>query len=297
MFLRFLSILFTIAALTVSCTSPEQEVVAEKRYIEPFPGPKVKPSEAALRVCADPNNMPFSNSNGEGFENKIAELIASEMRVPVEYTWWAQRRGFFRNTLREARCDVVIGVPMGSERAETTRPYYRSSYVFISRADRQLDIRSFDDPRLRELKIGVPMIGDDGRNPPPVHALSNRGIINNIKGYTVYGDYKEESPPAKIVNAVARGEVDIAIVWGPLAGYFADRQPVPLSILPAIPDADPYLPFAYDIGIGVRHGEEEFRAKLDDILERCRADIEKILAQYHVPTVAPSNNTIAEDDE
>ena len=289
MYLRFLSLLLIAAAVFISaCSKAEQPVVAEKHYIEPLPGPKVPPSQAALRVCADPNNLPFTNSKEEGFENKIASLIASEMHIPVEYTWWAQRRGFFRNTLRSGMCDVVLGVPNGSERAETSKPYYRSSYVFVTRKDRNLDIQSFDDPRLRELKIGVQMIGDDGRNPPPVHALSNRGIINNLKGYTVYGDYKEESPPAKIINAVAKGEVDIAIVWGPLAGYFAAKQPVPLTIRPVVPETDPDLPFAYDISFGVREGEDDFRAKIENILARKKTNVEKILQQYHVPVVEGS---------
>jgi mxaJ protein len=289
MYSHFLKIVFcaSFGSLLISCGNLGSSAIAEKQYIEPLKQAKVPVSQTALRVCADPNNLPFSNSKGEGFENKIAQLIASDMKLPVEYTWWAQRRGFFRNTLGAGKCDLVIGLPNGTERAETTAPYYRSSYVFVSRADRGLCVTSLDDPQLKDLVIGVQMIGDDGLNTPPVHALSNRGIVNNIKGYTVYGNYQLANPPARIISAVVDRDVDIAIVWGPLAGYFAKRQPVPLSVVPVSPQVDPPdLPFAFDISMGVRSGEDEFRNKVEEITARRRDEIEKILAEYNVPRLA-----------
>lgn len=240
----------------------------------------------ALRVCADPNNLPFSNDRLEGFENKIAELVAREMNLAVEYTWWAQRRGFFRNTLKAGACDLVIGVPSSFEMALTTSPYYRSTYVFVYRKDRGLHVRSFDDPLLHKVKIGVQMIGDDFANTPPAHALTNRKIIENVRGYTVYGDYAQANPPARIIDAVVKGEVDMAVVWGPLAGYFARRQKVPLEIVPVSPQIDlPFLPFVYDISMGVRRGDDAFRENLEEILARKRAEIESILDDYAVPRV------------
>ena len=240
----------------------------------------------SLRICADPNNLPFSNDRLEGFENKIAELIAREMKIDVEYTWWAQRRGFFRNTLKAGACDLVIGVPSSFELALTTSPYYRSTYVFVYRQDRGLKIHSFDNPILHRIKIGVQMIGDDFANTPPAHALTNRKIIQNVRGYTVYGDYAQPDPPARIIDAVARGEVDVAVVWGPLAGYFAQRQKVKLEIVPVSPEIDlPFLPFVYDISMGVRRGDDAFREELEEILVRKRALIESILDQYGVPRV------------
>jgi len=236
-------------------------------------------------VCADPNNLPFTNQKGEGFENKIAELIAKRMGLPVEYTWFAQRRGFFRNTLREGRCDAVIGAPEKFERADSTEPYYYSSYVFVSRRDSDLNITSFDDPRLKDLNIGVQMIGDDALNTPPAHLLADRGIIDNVKGYSVYGEYTDPNPPSKIIDAVANKDVDIAVVWGPLAGYFAAKQKVPLDIRVVEPRADERLPVAFGISIAVRYGEDEFKQKLDDILHKDRAEIDRILGDYHIPTV------------
>lgn len=243
-----------------------------------------------LRVCADPNNLPFSNERGEGFENKIAELLARDLGERVEYTWWAQRRGFFRNTLKAGMCDVVIGVPSGFEMALTTKPYYRSSYVFLSRKDRHLNLSSLDDPQLKKLRIGVQIIGDDQSNAPPAHALTRRHIVDNVKGFTVYGDYSQPNPPARIVDAVAKGDIDLAIVWGPLAGYFAKQSHVALDVVPVTPQIDqPFLPFVFDISMGVRRGDPELRDQLEQVMEQRRADIDRILKDYRVPRVEGGN--------
>jgi mxaJ protein len=261
-------LLILLAVLAVGCARGEAE-----------------PSRV-LRVCADPNNLPFSNRRLEGFENEIATLVARDMGASVEYTWWAQRRGFLRNTLRAGACDVVLGLPSSVEAALTTRPYYRSSYVFVVRRDRGIGVRSFDDPALRTLRVGVPLAGDDGANPPPVHALAKRGLIDNVVGYSVYGDYARENPPARIIGAVAAGEIDVAVAWGPLAGYFAARQPVPLDIAPVSPRVDlPFLPFVFDIAMGVRREDTALRDELDAILERRRPEIDALLDRYGVPRV------------
>lgn len=239
-----------------------------------------------LRVCADPNNLPFSNRRLEGFENRIAQMLAGEMHATVSYTWWAQRRGFVRNTLNACDCDVIIGVPSSFELAMATRPYYRSTYVFLTRKDRGLKITSLDDPRLKTLKVGVQMVGDDYATTPPALALAHRGAINNVVGYTVYGDYSTENPPARIVDAVVSGDVDVAVVWGPLAGYFARRQSVPLEITPVSPQIDPpYLPFVYDISMAVRRRDTALYARLESIIERRQGTIDSILDAYGVPRV------------
>jgi mxaJ protein len=242
--------------------------------------------ERELRVCADPNNLPFSNERGEGFENKIAELIAKDMGARVRYTWFAQRRGFVRNTLKAGECDIVVGVPSSFDLTGVTIPYYRSSYVFVTRRDRNLNIRSFDDPRLRLVKIGVQLVGDDGMNTPPVHALANRGIRGNLKGYLVTGDYSQPNPPARIIDGVVKGEVDVAIVWGPLAGYFARQEKVALEIIPVSPQIDlPFLPEVFDISMGVRREDKAFRDQLDSIIEKRMPDIDAILDAYHIPRI------------
>jgi mxaJ protein len=237
-----------------------------------------------LRVCSDPNNLPFSNKRGEGFENKLAQLVARELGTTVSYYWFAQRRGFVRNTLTAGKCDVIVGVPSSFELALTTRPYYRSGYVFVTRRDRKLAIESLDDPRLRKLKIGVQMIGDDYTSSPPAHALANRGIVRNVAGYMVYGDYSQESPTRRIIDAVASGEVDVSAVWGPTAGYFIRRSRVPLVATPVTPQIDlPFLPFVFDIAMAVRRGDTALRDKLDAILVRREKEIDAILREYGVP--------------
>jgi mxaJ protein len=276
--LRRIFICVICVLLATGCSSHKAEPIAVASA-QPFTRPP-----GVLRVCADPNNLPFSNQSGEGFENKLAELLAHDLGERVEYTWWAQRRGFFRNTLKAGVCDLVIGVPSGFEMALTTRPYYRSTYVFLSRKDRHLDVKSFDDPSLRKLRIGVQIIGDDQSNAPPAHALTRRHIIDNVKGFTLYGDYSQHDPPARIVDAVTKGDIDLAIVWGPLAGYFAKQSHVPLEIVPVSPQIDqPFLPFVFDISMGVRRGDQEFRDRVDQFLEQRRGEIDRILADYRVP--------------
>ena len=244
------------------------------------------PATRVLRVAADPNNLPFSNERLEGFENKIAQLIASDLGADVQYVWRAQRRGFFRHAFKEDGCQVVLGVPTGFEMAATTAPYYRSTYVFVSRADRRLNIESFDDTALRGLKIGIHVVGDEGSITPAGHALARRGLANNIVGYSLYGDYREDSPPARIIDAVAAGDVDVAVVWGPLAGYFAKRSAVPLDVIPVSPAVEPPgLPFAFDISVGVKKGEAALREELNQVLARRRPEIQKILDDYGVPRV------------
>jgi quinoprotein dehydrogenase-associated probable ABC transporter substrate-binding protein len=245
------------------------------------------PPDRVLRVCADPNNLPFSSDRTPGFENQIAEVLARSLGAKLEYTWWAQRRGFFRNTLKAKSCDVVIGVPVGLGMARTTAPYYRSSYAFVSRAERRLAVHSLDDPRLHTWKIGVQLVGDDGVNTPPVHALARRGIVDNVVGYTVFGDYTRESPPADVMRAVVDGSIDVAIVWGPLAGGFAKSSPRPLAIAPVDQAVDAGLAMAFDIAIGVRRPDREFAAELDRVLIARRAQIHHILAAWGVPAAAP----------
>jgi mxaJ protein len=238
-----------------------------------------------LRVCADPNNLPFSNRKLQGFENRLASLLARDLGTTVEYTWWAQRRGFLRSTLNANVCDVVVGVPAHMDAVATTAPYYRSTYVFVTRRASHLRIRSFDDAALRRLRVGVQLVGDDGANSPPVHALGRRGIVSNLVGYTVYGDYRTDSPPAAVIRAVARGDVDVAAAWGPLAGYFAARADVPLEVTPVTPQAEGAVRQVFDIAMGVRRGDTARRERLDRFLRQRRREIDAILAEYHVPRV------------
>jgi len=247
------------------------------------------PSAATvLRVCADPNNLPFSNQRGEGFENVLARLLARELGRDLEYTWWPQRRGFIRQTLKAERCDLVMGVPANFEMVEPTAPYYRSGYVFVTRTDRKLNLHSLDDPRLHALAIGLHAIGDDYANVPPAQALASRGIVTNIHGYSIYGDYSRPNPPRSLIDAVARGEVDVAIAWGPLAGYFAAREPVPLTVTPVI-DKDEHDPaMQFDISAGVRRGDAALKTAVEGVFSARRSEVDDVLRNFHVPLLARS---------
>jgi mxaJ protein len=239
---------------------------------------------APLRVCADPNNMPFSNQKGEGFENRIAALVARDLGRPLAYLWSPQRRGFIRNTLNAGRCDIVIGVPAQYGLLQPTRPYYRSAYAFVSRRDRRLRLRSFDDARLRTLTIGIQITGDDYANPPAAQALAERHLVQNVRGYTVYGDYSKPDPQRDLVDAVADGRVDVAVVWGPLAGYYGRREPKAIDVTPVSRGSDgPSLAFAFDIAMGVRRQDTSLREALDAVIARRGAEIRRILTSYGVP--------------
>jgi len=241
-----------------------------------------------LRVCADPNNLPFSDRQQQGLENRLVALLARDIGAQLQYTWWAQRRGALRNTLNAGRCDVVPGIASSIEGLATTRPYYRASYVFLARAGTPwAQIESFDDPRLRQARIGVQLIGDDGANTPPAHALARRGITGNVRGYMIYGNYARQAPQAAIAEAVAGGQIDVAVVWQPTAAYFAQRQPVPLHLAPVTPWLDgPQWPMAFDISMGVRREDVALRQALDAALLRNRDAIQALLAEFGLADAA-----------
>jgi len=235
-----------------------------------------------IRVCADPDNMPLSNQKGEGFEQKIAELIAHEWNAKVEYAWWPVRRGFFSRALNGRYCDIAMEAPAGLDMAGVTKPYYRSGYVFVTRADRGLDMTSLADPRLKTLRIGVNLLNSDAENTPPAMALSQYGVVGNLTGYSTF--YTDSVRPEDIVVAVANQSIDVAIVWGPLAGYFAKRSPVPLVLQPlAERDSVSNFPLQFDIGLGVRRRDRALRDSLETVLERRAPEIRAILEEYGIP--------------
>ena len=242
-------------------------------------------AQETLTVCADPNNLPFSNQAQEGFENKIVELLAKELQRQVRYVWWAQRRGYVRNTLNEAKCDLWPGVASGVDRLATTHPYYRSTYVFVVRAASHLEGLNLDDPRLRTLSIGVQMVGNDANNTPPAHAIASRGIVNNVRGYMLYGNYAKANPAANIMTAVEHRDVDVALVWGPLAGYFAQRSAIPLSIYAVTPPTSPPWPMTFDISMGVQANNAALLAQINAALTREQPAIDAILQSYGVPRI------------
>ena len=236
-----------------------------------------------LRVCADPNNLPFSNELQQGFENKLADLLAASTNARLEYTWWSQRKSFAKKSLDQGACEVVLGVPTSLPDVLTTKPYYRSTYVFVTRHDRNLQISSLIDPRLSHLRIGIHVVGDDYA--PPAFALAHRGITQNVVGFSLFGEYGQPNPPRKLIDAVETGAVDVAIVWGPFAGYFTKGAPVPLDIAPVTPSTFLGVPFTYEISAAVRSGNETLKAELDQVLQSQLVAVHRILDQYAVPQV------------
>lgn len=272
------------AALSLSASAVAQEL----RSTLPTPG--------VLRVCADPDNMPLSNQNGEGFEQKIAQLIAKEWNAKLEYAWWPVRRGFFSRALNGRYCDVAIQAPSGLDMAGVTKPYFRSGYVFVTRKDSGLNIESLADPRLKKLRIGVHLLNSDAENTPPAMALSRYGVVGNLTGFSTF--YTKEERPEDIVTAVANKDVDVAIVWGPIAGYFAKSSSIPLNVRPlAERDSLSNFPFRFDIAMGVRRRDRALRDSLDVVLVRRRPEIQALLKQYGVPLFPLQEKPAGDDDD
>jgi mxaJ protein len=229
-----------------------------------------------LRVCGDPDNLPFSNKKREGFENKIAEVIAKEVGAELTYYWWPHQRGLIRNTLRAEQCDVLISVPQGWEPVLWTRPYYRSGYVIVYPKAKGHKITSLDDPVLKQLKIGVYV------NSPPAEALAEKGIVKNMVGYNPL-DYQQDRP-GKIIEDLIAGEIDVAVVWGPVAGYAVKKlNASSLELIPLQDGKDPGTPFTFEFSMGVREGNKALKAQLEEALSKRQAEIQKILEDYGVP--------------
>lgn len=228
-----------------------------------------------LRVCSDPGDLPFSNRLEQGFENQIAKLVARNLDARLIYVWQRMGRGFVREYLDSSKCDLLIGIPANYHPVLTTIPYYRSTYVFVSRRDHPLQVTSFNSPGLHGLTIGVQALEEDYT--PPAEALVRRGLQNEIRGFDTTSD------PDSIVQAVADRKIDMAVVWGPLAGYFA-RAHKELEIFPVEPEVDPPgLPFTFAISMGVRKGNEVLRNQLNKILAEHEREIKTILDGFGVP--------------
>jgi len=230
----------------------------------------------AFRVCADPNNLPFSNQAREGFENRIAELLARDLGVPVTYTYYPDTIGFIRNTLNAGLCDVVMGVGSANELVQNTNPYYTSAYALLYRADSELDIDTLGDPDLAELTIGVVA------QTPPVTVLAQRGLLRNIRSYHLMADTRHHAPAKDLVMDVASGKLDVGLVWGPIAGYWASRQEVPMAVVPLVGEPG-RVPMAFRISMGVRHREHVWKRQLNELIASRQDEINAILQEYGVP--------------
>jgi quinoprotein dehydrogenase-associated probable ABC transporter substrate-binding protein len=231
-----------------------------------------------LRVCADPNNLPFSNEKGEGFENKIAQLLGAKLGKDVAYAYYPGATGFVRNTLNAHLCDVILGVPQGNDLVQPTNPYYHTTYAIVTSADSDLaSLKSLDDPRLREKGRHIGLVA----NTPPGNILATNGLLGAVKPYALMVDTRVESPSATMIDDLVKGDIDIAIVWGPFAGYYAKKSPTKLVVTP-IEDVKGAR-MSFRIGFGVRHSDQNWKRDLNQFIQQNKSALDKILQDYGVP--------------
>lgn len=243
-------------------------------------------SRTALRVCADPSNLPFSNKKKQGFENKIADIVADQLKEPVRYFWAPSGPGFIRNTLGADLCDIVMGYTVGAELVQSTNPYYRSTYAIVAPKGSELDgIETMDDPRLKGRKIGV----FDAT--PPVDVLLSKGLMSDAKLYPLIVDHRFDSPISNLIGDLKDKKVDAAIVWGPLIGAAVKESNGDLVLTPLLKDVGK-PGFSYRISFGVRHDENEWKHKLEGVLRARQADINKVLVDYGVPLIDNSGRLV-----
>jgi len=229
-----------------------------------------------LRVCADPGNLPYSNKAEQGLENHLAQILAADLGMKLEYVWWEQRKNFIGKSLNAGACDAILGVPAALDEVAVTRPYYQSTYVWVQRRERKPQLSSLYDERLAHLHIAVHIVDDSYA--PPAQALAQSGLAGNLVPFNLYGD--GANTPARLIEAVRRGDVDAGLAWGPLAGYFAGSD---LELTPVSPDHFGLVPFVYPIAVGVRRDDKELRDKLDGAIGRQCAAIQQLLSDFKIP--------------
>lgn len=229
-----------------------------------------------LRVCADPNDLPFSNDKGEGYENKTAQLVGQELKLPVRFVFFPQVVGFVRNTLRTRSCDLIMGTVAGDDIVQTTSPYYYSDYVAVWSEGKNFTFTGLDDPRLKMMRIGIISAT------PPSDLLVRHDLMANAKPYALMVDTRYESPAHEMVEDIVKGEVDLGLLWGPIAGYYIKRDALKLKLAP-IPNEPGAPRMDYHIAMGVRANEPDWRRQINAVIQKRQADITAILRDYGVP--------------
>jgi len=245
-----------------------------------------EPAErSALRVCADPSGLPFSNDKDEGFENRIAALFAQKLNVPLQYTWYPNSVGFLRNTLRARRCDLVAGIVTGADLVLNTNPYYRSSYVIVTRRADNLNVDTISDPKLAELRIGVTA------GTPPADLAASSGLMAHARPYQLFVDTRADSPGKQMIDDLVAKQIDAALLWGPIAGYFARQHGDALKIVPLVKEPKT-IRMAFYISMGVRPGETEWKNTVNQLIRDNQDAITGILKEYRVPLLDERDNLL-----
>ena len=243
---------------------------------------------AKLRVCADPANLPFSNDKGEGFENKLAELIAERLGSDLEYTWFAENTSYLPNTIGTGACDLVMGYAQGTDLIEDTNPYYHTSYVLITREDDEAlkGVESLSDPRLKQKRIGI------FARTPPASILAMHGLTSHAKPFEITTGESQAQAAKAMIKEIAAGELDAGLLWGPVGGYYAQRAKVPLRVTPLVKESAGPTTF-YGITMGVRPNEPQFKHEINKVLADNQQDINLILQGYNVPLLDREGDVIA----
>ena len=229
-----------------------------------------------LKVCADPANLPYSNKELEGFENKIIALVAEELGLEVRYTWFPQTIGFVRNTLRMRECDLISGITTTSELVQNTNPYYHSAYSMLYRSDSGLTATSMTDPQLRDKKLGV-VAGT-----PPANIIAQLGLLGSVKPYHLVSDTRLHVPVEEAISDLANGTIDVAFLWGPIAAFYANQIDTELTLVPLV-NEDTRTRLSFRVSMAVRYNETDWKHKINEVIEKLRPDINRILREYHIP--------------
>ena len=233
-----------------------------------------------LRVCADPNNLPFSNEKGEGFENKIAEYLAKKINKELAYAFYPGATGFVRNTLNAHLCDVILGIPQGNDLVQPTNPYYRTTYAIVTRAGSELEgLTTLDDPRLKSKQHRIGLVA----NTPPGNILAKEGLMSAVKPYPLMVDTRFDSSSAAMIRDLEAGEIDVALLWGPIAGYYVKNAKTKLNLAPIQETAGTRM--AFRVAFGVRHSDQIWKRDLNQFISQNKSELEKILIDYGVPLI------------
>ena len=240
-----------------------------------------------FRACVDPRNMPFSNKNGDGFEDKLAALLASKLNEPVSFTYFPQVIGFVKNTLNADRCDVVMGVSQGYELMQTTNPYYHTAYALIFKPSTGLDgVTSLEDPRLKDMRIGI-VAGT-----PPATLMVQDGLMAKAKPYPLTVDTRYDSPTKNMIDDLVAGRIDAGVLWGPIAGYYGKHAGIPLSVVPLLSEHG--VPMDFHISLGVRHSDQSWKRTLNKLIAENQDEINKLLESYGVPLLDQQGKPITQ---
>lgn len=273
---KSITMLVALVAGSLSGIGPAQ--AAEGNYADLV-------NRKVLRVCSDPANMPFSNNKGEGFENKIADIVADELKLKTEYRYLPQSMGFVRQTLALKRCDLIVGTVQGEELVLNTNHYYRSTYALVFKPGVGMDgVETLTDPKMKDKRVGIQIGAPSG------DLVARAGLMGNARPYRFIVDRRYESPAEEMIEAIRKGEIDAAVLWGPMAGYYATRGGDKLTVVPLLKDKNARTEFR--ITMGVRQSDVAWKRQLNQVISKRQPDIDKVLLEYGVPLIDEQDRII-----